>query len=332
MAHQDFVEYLSYAIGDIVIYRNAAFVFVSPHTPGPWDGSQVVQLNQNFSYTSLNFNTLPDYNLSRPLPPGKFRVNYHINNDDINLPDMFVNDNNVYLPGETAKVLWYPYTHYSQDGIWAYTFNGWGLTKGMSSTIEYYENYEINMSAVDVNLYGRWTKVATINVSSVGMLTLKQEYKDAFNKIIIPEYFGGVRIKKIGYEAFANSSINEIVIPPNIIQIDYNAFNYWTGSVIRFVDAAISTKYPGLTLASGCFTNTPNLVNIILPYRWIAAGNNPNKIFIEQPKSDVFNIYIRNTKSHMNELLNTIDTELYITDNSNPSINYVRNVYWGYND
>jgi hypothetical protein len=334
MAYAQFSTNQSYNVGDTVLYEGVAYTFLYPHTPGDWNILEVLVVTPVLSYASKiqDFNTLPDYNLSRPLPPGKFRVNYFVNNDDINIPDMFVSDNNVYLPGELASVLWYPYTHYSQDGVWAYTFNGWSLTKGMSGVAEYYENYEITMQAVDINLYGCWIKTPTINVNSQGAMTLKTEYKNAFSKLVIPEYFGGIRIKRIGHEAFLNSSINEIVIPPSIIQLDYNAFNQWSGSIIRFIDADITIKYPGLKLSAGCFTGTPNLVKIILPYRWIAAGNNPNKIFIEQPKADTFNIYIRNSKNLMNELLDTVDAELYITDNSNPSINYIRNVYWGYND
>lgn len=334
MAYAIFSIDQTYNVGDVVVYEGISYAFLYPHAPGEWNSAQVIAISPSFSYTSgvQDFNTLPNYNLSSPLPPGKFRVNYFVNNDSIVIPGNFPNDNNAYLPGEVATIQNYPYTHFSEDGIWAYTFAGWSLNKGLADGVDYYFGYELTMLNMDVNLYAQWTKVSTILVDSSAALTLKEAYRNAIPKMIIPEYFLGTRIKKIGTNAFLNSSVNEIVIPANIEDVGVDAFAHWTGTTLRFIDNEVTTKYPRLRLANGCFNNTPNLVNIILPYRWRAVQEFPGKVFGAQPKSSVLHIYIRNTQEYMSELLNTGDVEGYLADVDNPSLNYTRVFHWGYND
>lgn len=331
MAHTEFVEYLSYNTGDIVSYRNAVFIFVTNHAPGPWDGSQVVQVNQRVSHVSAGFNTLPDYNLSSPLPAAKFRVLYDLNNDDFNLEGSIV-DNKVYLPGETAIILGYPYQGFSSDGLWVYTFNGWSLNKGVSSGTNFTQGLKYVMSATDLRLYAQWIKEPTVTVDANGTLMLKSAYKDRINTMIIPEYFGGSRIKIIGTNAFLNSSVSEIILPASITQVRSDAFNGWTGKSVRFIDADITNKYPLLRLSAGCFNNTPNLQHVILPYRWREATG----VLFPVVQYKELSIYIRNTKDYMESLLapdeNPFDVEAFIAAPSNLSANYSRTIYWGYND
>lgn len=328
MAYTEFLVYLSYNVGDVVTYNGGAYVFITAHTPGAWDYSQVVQINQTTSYASGDFNTLPNYNLSSPLGAAKYRVLYYPNNDAISIP--IVSDTTAYLPGETATIQGYPYTHFSEDGIWAYSFIGWALAKGSSDDIAYEEDMEFVMGEHDLVLYAQWSKTATITVNSVGQLLLKQAYKDDIIKMIIPEYFGGTRIKSIGTDAFLNSSISEIVIPPNITDIYSNAFSGWTGTTIRFVDAEVTDKYLSLKIWADAFYDTPNLLSLTLPYRWRAASG---VIFPEAAdKAGIMTIYVRNTKAFMGEQLSESDAEAYISDPSNPNLNYERIFYWGYND
>ena len=331
MAHTEFVEYLSYNTGDLVSYRGVAFVFVTNHAPGPWDGSQVVQVNQRVSYTSADFNTLPDYNLSSPLPPAKFRVLYDLNNDDFNIEGS-VADNRVYLPGEEATILGYPYEGFSSDGLWVYTFSGWSLNKGIGSSTDFTEGLSYVMPATDLRLYAQWTKEPTVTVDADGTLKLKAIYKDKINTMIVPEYFGGSRIKIIGTDAFSDSSISEIILPASIKEVEAGAFDNWAGTTLRFIDADVTVKYPLLKLSAGCFKNTPNLRSIILPYRWQEADG----ILFPVVQYKELSIYIRNTKDYMEELiapdLESFDVEAYIAAPSALALNYSRTIYWGYNE
>lgn len=343
MAYAIFSTEQSYNVGDVVVHDGIAYTFLYPHIPGEWNSAQVLAITPSFSYASpvQDFNTLPDYNVSSPLPPSKFRVNYLPNNDSINIPEMFVVDTGVYAPGETVIIKNYGigetgYTHFSEDGVWAYTWKGWSLAKGSADGVDYVPGAHIIMPSRDVTLYAQWTKTATIEVSPSYVCTLKREYKDRFNKLIIPEYFGGIRIKTIGTEAFKDSSISEIVIPASIETIQTDAFSGWSGTTLRFIDNVVTLKYPLLNLTNGCFNDTPNLTQIILPYRWQNVIETTGKIFGEQAKADVLHIYIRNTKEYMTELLrpdeNPFDVEAYIADPDNLGIAYTRIFHWGYND
>lgn len=331
MAHTEFVEYLSYNTGDLVTYRGVAFIFVTNHAPGPWDGSQVVQLNQRVSNISAGFNTLPDYNLSSPLPDAKFRVLYDSNNDDFNLEGV-IEDNKVYLPGETAIILGFPYQSFSSDGLWVYTFNGWTLNKGIDSGTNFTAGLPYVMAATDLRLYAQWIKEPTVTVDADGKLMLKSEYKDRITTMIIPEYFGGSRIKIIGTNAFLNSSIAQIILPASITDVEADAFNNWTGTTLRFTDADITFKYPLLRLSADCFKNTPNLRSIILPHRWREATG----VLFPVVQYKELSIYIRNTKDYMESLLAPneypFDVEAFIAAPSDLSANYSRTIYWGYND
>jgi hypothetical protein len=333
MAYTAFLNYLSYTIGDVVTYNGGTYVFTDVHTPGEWDASQVVQINNITTYGVSDFNTLPDYNVSSPLGAPKYKVVYNINNDDLVEFDGFPLDNEVYAPGATVAVEGYDFTRFSEDGVWAYEFSGWSLAKGLHEDIAYNPGDVYTFTNHDLILYASWSKVATISVDSAGRMTLNAAYKDAIDTLYIPEYFGGSRIKIIGGQAFFESSINTVVIPPNIIQVEADAFEDWTGSTLRFVDSNVTTKYPALQLDSYCFDNTPGLSEIILPYRWRAATG---KLFPVTPKTSTFKIKIRNTEAYMSDLLDTdevgFDVESYIADADNLGLNYSRIITWGYND
>lgn len=329
MAYAVFSNFLSYDIGDTVTYEGYVYVFIVPHVPGGWDKTQVVQINPYVAYQTVqDFNTLPDYNLSTPLAAPKYTVQYHINNDSMILPSTFAVDTVAYNVGEVAVVQGHSYQHFSEDGVWVYTFAGWSLGKNLGDTINYVAGTEIIITNHDVHLYAQWIKTPTINVDDTGTMTLNPLYKDSLIKLIIPEYFGGSRIKIIGADAFLNSSIDEIVIPPSIIEIKSTAFYGWSGTTLRLVDAEVTTKYPALKLNADCFDNTPNLTEIIIPYRWREATG----ILFPAQFKDTLTIKIRNTKLFMEEQLSVADAEAYIADASDPDMNYERLIYWGYND
>lgn len=333
MAHTEFVEYLSYNTGDLVSYRGVAFVFVTNHAPGPWDGSQVVQVNQRVSYTSADFNTLPDYNVSRPLNEPTYRVIYHLNNDDINLLERFIIDTNVYATGDIVQLQWCDEAYYSSDGTYAYTFLGWSFSKEVAFPRIIDRDvvtYEIKHR--DVHFYAQWDKVPTFIVDDSGGILLKEEYRTSLTHFKIPEHIHGKRIITLRTNAFKNSSISEIILPASITEVEAGAFDNWVGTTLRFIDADITLKYPPLKLSEDCFKNTPNLRSIILPYRWQEADG----VLFPVVQSKELSIYIRNTKDYMEELLaggaEPFDVEAHIAAPSNLILNYSRTVYWGYNE
>lgn len=277
------------------------------------------------------FNTLPDYNLSRPLGKPKYKVIYEINNDDLINVDSFPRDTRVYETGELAVIQGHVGEHFSANGMHCYTFLGWSISKD-SMWITYREDDEYTFKNKDLILYACWAKADTVSVDEDGSLSLKEEFKQRGIPIIrIPEYFYGIRVKKLADGAFAESDISTVIIPANISIIAGGAFMGWTGRTIHFVDSEDTLKYPALEICESAFYNARNLTNIILPYRWhIFYGN----IFGGDNITGILRIYIRNTKEFIadkNQIDITeedLDAELALENSGN----YVREIYWGYND
>lgn len=280
-----------------------------------------------------DFNTLPDYNKSRPIGPPKYKIKYLINNDDVATFDMFPVDTNVYATGETAIIQGYNPIRYSRSGIHTYKFTGWSLARGISQIIAHTPGDEYIVKNHDLTLYAQWSKIPTIQVDSTGAMTTATGHVHNISVLTIPEFFGGARITKIGSNAFPSSDIDTIVVPPSITNIAVNAFAGWTGSTIRFIDNPVTFKYPGLTLEAGCFNSTPNLLNVLLPLRW---RNATGVLFPDHGKSGVLTIYIRNTKLFMTAILDTNvigwNVEDHIAAPNNAVAGYTRVIHWGYNN
>ena len=348
MVNTQFVDYLAYSKGSIVSYQGYWFIFIADHAPGSWNLTQVVQINPsllNTSSSSTNFNTLPDYNISRTLPLSKYKVIYHQNNDNIETIGNFIEDTQVYAPGESVTIKNYAGSYYTASGLYLYRFLGWSNIKGtgvVSSFEELSTSYfYVAVASVhtmldhDVNLYAQWQKIPTIIIDIEGILTLNTEAPETLNpdKLIVPEYFEGKRVKIIGISAFSNSTIAEITLPASIIYILDNAFDNWQGHTLKFIDTQITIKYPGLSLSSGCFANTPNLINIILPYRWCGVFG----VVFPAVAGKTMNIFVRNTFAFMQDLLSTPEAteetvEATFAAPANPAVNYDRTIYWGWNN
>lgn len=336
----DFSESLSYDAGTVVRYQGSFFVFNIYHPAGVWNPEHATPITTvRMRATTQPFNILPDYNLSSPLGPSKYKVRYLPNNDSINFPERFVVDTNVYLPGDMVTVLNYPYAHYSEDGVWLYTFIGWSLGKGINP-IGTFNTGTFLMPPQDITLYAQWAKECTLDLVHNNQVLVKLQHRQNITKLVIPEYLGGVRIKEIATYGFQNSTITEVVVPTSITRINAYAFSGWTGSRLRFTDGTVTHKYPALELKSDCFVNTPNLVELLLPYRWqkcldLGSEELPKRLMdAELGKSGVVNVYIRNTKAAVAEYLAipfaSVEDRLF--GSANPSMLYDRNIYWGYND
>ena len=277
------------------------------------------------------FNTLPDYNLSRPLGKPKYKVIYEINNDDLINVYAFPRDTQVYETGEVAVLQGHDGEHFSANGMHCYTFLGWSISKD-SMWVTYRKGAQYTFKNKDLILYACWSKEDTVSVDEDGSLSLKEDFKQRGIPIIrIPEYFYGIRIKKLADSAFAGSDISTVVIPANINVVGGGAFMWWTGRTIHFVDSEDTLKYPELEIYESAFYGARNLTNIILPYRWHKFYGS---LFGGDNITGILRIYIRNTKefiadkNQIDPLEEDLDAELAGENDGN----YVREIYWGYND
>lgn len=273
-------------------------------------------------------NTLPDYNTSRPLGDPKFKVVYHLNNDQITNINNFIIDNQVYCDGETVVARNYTLNHVSADGMTMFSFVGWAYTPS-GYAIEVFPEQEMTINSGDIALYAQWAETPTVVITNNGGLYIKEEYLSQLRHLSIPEYYRGKRITRIVEPGFSRSRITSIVIPASITHIDSKTFDGWMGTSVTFAEAEITNKYPGLTLGANLFKDTPNLTSILLPYRLIHFEA---KVFPAQNK--FLSIFVRHRKEYMSLVTgcpsNTIESSL--SDNDDDDEGYIRTIQWGYNE
>lgn len=294
-----------------------------PHKFNPYKDSHHHKQHEQHKH-----NTLPDYNTSRPLGDPKFKVVYHINNDQISNIDHFIIDNQVYCDGETVVAKNYTLKHASADGMTMFSFVGWAYTSS-SYAIEVFPEQEMTINSGDIALYAQWAETPTVVITNNGGLSIKPEYCLQLSHLIIPEYYRGKRITRIVKPGFSQSRITSIVIPASITHIDSGTFDGWMGMSVTFAEAEITDKYPGLTLGADLFKNTPNLTSILLPYRLIHFEA---KVFPAQNK--FLSIFVRHRKEHMSLVTRyPSDTiESILSDDNDNEEGYIRTIQWGYNE
>lgn len=274
-------------------------------------------------------NTLPDYNTSRPLGDPKFKVVYHINNDQIININQFVVDNQVYCDGETVVAKNYTLEHASADGMTMFSFVGWAYTSNSSYAIDVFPGQEMTINSGDIVLYAQWEETPTVVITNNGGLYIKEEYRLRLSHLNIPEYYRGKRITRIVYPGFRQSRMSSIVIPASIVNIASYTFENWMGTSVTFAEAEITNKYPGLTLEANVFKDTPNLTSILLPYRlkyFVAT------VFPAQNKS--LSIFVRHRKEYMSLVTGfpSDEIESILSDDNNAGERYIRTIQWGYNE
>lgn len=286
------------------------------------------------------FNTLPDYNLSRPLDKPKYRVFYHVNNSHISLMGSFPVDTNTYDPGAEVTIQGVTGAFYSDTGVYVYQFSGWSLLPN-DFLAEVKADEKMVVTNSDIHLYALWSKVLTLSVNFEArtITGVKLLYKD-MPYLSIPEYVEGTRIHTIGTGAFSGTSINEIVIPASIKLIKAGAFLTWNGTSLRFIDARITEKYPALTIEEGFISTNKSLHSVVLPYRWRYFTKSPliswSEVSPDTPSPE-FTLYIRNRRSmieHDNyDTINANDNDFKTVEGSLKGTDSdAFNIVWEYNE
>lgn len=111
-------------------------------------------------------------------------------------------------------------------------------------------------------------KVLVFNLFSITDNTITKLTKE-MDEIDIPEVIDGVVIKKIGYNAFRNTSVKSIKIPKTIEEIGGYAFSNMPNLVEVIFDPNINIK----RLENELFANSPNLTDFIIPKSVNHLGN-----------------------------------------------------------
>lgn len=283
------------------------------------------------------------------LPEYKYRVYYHINNDDIVLGDdtsnLFASDNTAYEYGKKAKLLGWTTVLLSYTGALAYHFKGWSR-----NIVQVTEDYIVPDSIVemtnDLHLYAQWDIVSTLFIdtdgSNYGRIRIKPEYMKSISYLEIPDRVNNVVVKKIAPNFLTKNSLGVsmvadrlamISLPKFLVSIDSLAFA--NGSALErvvFKETPVSMAYTGISIGSLAFANTPLLKSILLPTNVVAVGESAF------PGVDNKDFRIRCRTLERNVIWKTNiqegwDEEWYEPTSSIGSTyeNYTVSVEWGYN-
>lgn len=217
-------------------------------------------------------------NLNENLPTFKFRVYYHVNNSAIVISTLtaahFLEDNRAYDYREEATIQGYDTTLFSFNGTTAYKFRCWALepTHG-DTTLAPMPDDKIVMTN-DLHLYAVWDEESTLVYNTSTGLSINLEYAPSLPYLEIPNYVDGYLVKKISSNfCFYAPNLETIELPAYLETVSVNAFNGFMGSHIIFKETPINSPYPGITLLTNSFSNTPNLTEIILPTNIVAISS-----------------------------------------------------------
>jgi hypothetical protein len=269
------------------------------------------------------------------LPVFKFRVYYHVNNSDIVLSAgtslQFVQDTHAYLYNEEAIVKGWNIDLLSLDGATAYHFEGWVRNKAQITEEVILEGATLEIKS-DVHLYAKWSKVSTMTIDVLGMVTLKDEYKLSLSNLVIPDMVNNIPVRSIASNFLMDSvvegtrnafNLQTIVLPKFLAHIYNSAFKNFKGTSIILPETQImSGFYNGLTIEADAFAATPNLRSIILPLNVWAIETGAF------PVVDNKHLVIRARVLQINKPVDWQDG-WYAPSNSGAS--YTVDVVWGFN-
>ena len=283
--------------------------------------------DQGVFFTPTTMNAYSNRNDNTSIPTFKFRVHYHINNDNIVLSTgngdvlKFVEDTHAYAYGETALIMDWDTDILSYTGATAYVFQGWAYGKNQvtESIISKGSNTSLTVIS-DIHLYAMWETESTlyVNTEYSNAVYIKEKYKASLTNLEIPDRVGAHFVNTIptGFCAEA-TRLTSITLPRYLRLIFTQAFDGFKGHSITFADSDTF-----VFIGANAFANTPYLTNIVIPTNVV---NIDEEAFpSDQPKH--MNIYCR-----ILEIYKPFDwvDGWYAPDDI--STGYSVNVEWGYN-
>ena len=282
-------------------------------------------------------------NLQDNLPTFKFRVYYHINNDEIVLSAQtslsFLEDNHAYEYEEEAEIQGWNKKLLSFNGANAYEFVGWTLDSQQTAADgDYAKGSKISMTS-DLHLYAKWNTVSTMHITSAGVVSLKSEYANNITYLEIPTYINNILAREVqSYFCTKNtvgatitaSNLATIVLPKYLVKLQTHAFDGFQGAAIVFQETPVSTTYGGITIEASAFALTPHLTSIILPanVRSIYSGAFPA---VNNKEMTIMCRTLYANKPAWDEVSNPNTGWNYPACFATTSGTYTLNLLWGYN-
>lgn len=213
------------------------------------------------------------------IPTFKFKVNYYLNNSNINISDIdFTSDGKAYVYDEVATIQ-YPNNEAennvfpSIDGQKIYSFAGWTrvrITESITGlngyTLAQLEAAPITVTMHgDLNLYAFWTSINTLTCTPLGVVSITADARPKLFNLIIPEVIGSVVAKTIKSNFITNPTAPNpdlltqgIYLPKTILDLQANAFDGFKGHTILLNQGLT-------TIRENAFANTPSLFEIVIP-------------------------------------------------------------------
>lgn len=162
------------------------------------------------------------------IPIIKFRVYYHINNEDIHDFDLNLFDPNAYNYGDEVTLIEPDRPYYiNYNGTVAYEFKGWSY-----EPIDIAQNVtELNITS-DTHLYAIWDRYDTLEPAANGGFKIKNAYVDSITRLVIPKYIGTNYITNISEFTASARNLKYIELPSSSITLEANVFNSYTGILV----------------------------------------------------------------------------------------------------
>lgn len=266
-------------------------------------------------------------NLTENLPTFRFRVYYHVNNSAIILSTLtaahFLEDNRAYDYQEKATILGWDINLilYSFNGTTAYKFAGWDLDPIHGDTTSAPVTGDEVVMTNDIHLYAVWEEESTLDYNAFTGLSIKTKHASSLTYLEIPNYVDGQLVKKISTDFSLNAiNLETIVLPAYLELISGNAFAGFMGSHIIFKETPTSGLYPGITLSSNSFYNTPNLTEIVLPTNIVTIESGAFPTVVNK-RMIIYCRYLETNKP------GNWEDDWYTPSNGT----YIVQVRWGYN-
>jgi len=202
----------------------------------------------------------------------QFRVYYHINNDYIVYSNEFFSHTDLYDYLGIHTVLDMPaayQTLYYNGYAMVAMFQGWSRNQD-TPTVLIYANDTLTVDS-DIHLYAVWTTTSTLDITSVGVVTINSAFASSIVDLVIPDRVNNVYVRTIptGFTTNANA-LHSVVLPTTLSTIQASAFLGSTAESISFIEPSSFD----LTIGTSAFANMTNLLRIILPTNITAIGAN----------------------------------------------------------